>query len=53
MNGLIVTTILTAITINLSLLKEVVVSGDTKEVRYIKDKDEEMDSDITMEGVDV
>ena len=53
MNGLIVTKITTAITIDLSLLKAAVVAGDTKEVRDIRDKDEEMDADNTMDVVDV
>ena len=34
-----------AITIDLSLLKGVVVAGDTKEVGDIRDKDGEMDGD--------
>ena len=42
-----------AITINPSLLKAVVVVGDTKEIGDIKDKDEEVDMDTTMDVVDV
>ena len=53
MNGSIATKIVMAITINLILLKEVVVVGDTKEVGNIKDKDEEVDADTTMDMVDV
>ena len=53
MNGLIVTKITMAITIDLSLLKAAVVAGNTKEVRDIRDKDEEMDADNTMDVVDV
>ena len=52
-NGLIATTIVTALTIYLSLLKAVVVAGDTKEVGDIRDKDKEMDADTTMDVVDV
>ena len=53
MNGSIVTTIVMAITIDLSLLRAVVVDGDTKEVGDIRDKDKEMDADTTMEVVEV
>ena len=42
-----------ALTINLSLLKLVVVARDTKEVGNIKDKNEEVDTDTTMDVVDV
>ena len=42
-----------AITINLSLLKAAVVAGDIKEVGDIRDKDEDMEADITMDVVDV
>ena len=53
MNGLIFTTIVMEITINLSLLKAVLVAGDTKEVRDIRDKYKDMDMDTTMNVVDV
>ena len=53
MNGLIFTTIVMVIPIDLSLLKAVEVDGDTKEVRDIKDKNEDMDADTTMDVVDV
>ena len=42
-----------AITIYLSLLKAVVMEGDTKEVGDIRYKDEHMDVDTTMDVVDV
>ena len=53
MNGLIFTTIVMTITIDLSLLKAVVVAGDTKEIGYIRDKEEDMETDTTMDVVDV
>ena len=42
-----------ALTIDLSLIKAVVVVGDTKEVGDTKDKDKEVDADTTMDVVDV
>ena len=42
-----------AIKIDLSLLKVVVVAGDTKEVGDIRYKDEEMDAYTIMDVVDV
>ena len=42
-----------ATTIDLSLLKAVVVVGGTKEVGDIKDKDKEVDADTTMDVVDM
>ena len=53
MNGSIDTTIVMAITINLRLIKAMVVVGDTKQVGYIKDKDKEVDADTTMDVVDM
>ena len=50
-NELIATTIVMALTIDLSLIKAVVVAGDTKEVGDIKDK--EVYADTTMDMVDV
>ena len=53
MNGLIASTITMEITIDLSLLKAVVVAGDTREVGDMKNKDGEVDADTTMDVVDV
>ena len=53
MNGSIATKIAMAITINLSLFKVMVVFGDNKEVGDIKEKEEEVDADTTMDVVDV
>ena len=53
MIGLIVNTIVMEMTFDLSLIKAVVVVGDTKEVGDIKDKDEDMDAYTTMDVVDV
>ena len=51
-NGSIATKILMALTIELSLLKAV-VGGGIKEFEDIKDKDDEVDADTTMDVVDV
>ena len=52
MKGVIATSIVMAITTNLSLLKAVVVVEYTKEVGDIKDKDEEADADTTIDVVE-